>query len=58
MPITKQKTRKKTDFQKVRVYTLAREVDSDTRTFEKALATLKREFGFDKETETFHVDDL
>ena len=43
---------------KVRVYSIAREVDSSTKDLERCIKNLKTQFGFDMETETFSGDDL
>lgn len=45
-------------FDKIRCYTISREVDSSTKHFEMVLRNLKREFGFDIERQTFDVGEL
>ena len=43
---------------KIRVYTISREVDSGTKALENTFKNLKREFDFDIVTETFDIDSL
>ena len=43
---------------KIKSYTISSEMDSNSATFDKALKNLKREFGFDMESEIFDIDDL
>jgi hypothetical protein len=43
---------------KIRVYTITREVDSSTPLLEKQFRYLKREFGYDLETDECDVDNL
>lgn len=48
----------KENFQVIKVYQIAREVDVDTKALENVLKNLQREYGFDMETEVFPVEDL
>jgi len=62
---TKQKTRSlaKSEilgetYTKIRVYSIAREVDTSTKDFERCLKNLKIQFGFYMEKETIPEKDL
>lgn len=55
-PVANELTDQATD--EIRVYTLTREVDTDTPALENCLNNLKREYDFDMEAETVNIKDV